>query len=331
MMKTSSSSSSLMLGRRSLLVAAAGAVLARPSLAAGYPDKPLKIIVPYVPGGGADILARYMAQMLTAPLGQPVIVENRGGAGGMIGVDVGLAAPADGSVLTLISSSYTVNPSLYKLKYDPVRDIVPIGQMSAGPLLVVVNAKSPIRTLADLAKAARAKPGQLTYASSGQGSALHLAAAQFARLAGVQMNHIPYKGGGAALTDVMSGQVDSYFAATASAMPHVEAGRLRALAVTTTSRIASLPDVPTVAECGFPGYDVTLWYGLIGPNGLPPDIVRRVNAELGKILVLPATAEKFKADGAVPSGGTPQAFGSRIAREIASWRDTVSALNIKVE
>ena len=234
-MKTSSSSSSLMLGRRSLLVAAAGAVLARPSLAAGYPDKPLKIIVPYVPGGGADILARYMAQMLTAPLGQPVIVENRGGAGGMIGVDVGLAAPADGSVLTLISSSYTVNPSLYKLKYDPVRDIVPIGQMSAGPLLVVVNAKSPIRTLADLAKAARAKPGQLTYASSGQGSALHLAAAQFARLAGVQMNHIPYKGGGAALTDVMSGQVDSYFAATASAMPHVEAGRLRALAVTTTA------------------------------------------------------------------------------------------------
>ena len=318
--------------RRSLLATALAPLLA-PSMAraAGYPDKPLKIIVPYVAGGGADILARYVAQMLTGPLGQPVIVDNRAGAGGLIGVDIGLAAPADGSVLTLVSSSYTVNPSLYKLRFDPVRDITPIGQMSAGPLLVVVGPKSQIRSLADLVAAARARPGQVSYASSGQGSALHLAAAQFARRAGVEMNHIPYKGGGAALTDVMSGQVDVYFAATASALPHVEGGRLRALAVTTARRIPSLPDVPTIAESGFPGYDVTLWYGLIGPKGLPAAIVQRLNAEIGRILLLPATAEKFKADGAVPEGGSAAAFGKRIEREIGVWHEAVTALGIKVE
>jgi tripartite-type tricarboxylate transporter receptor subunit TctC len=321
-------SSSFSLGRRALLVSAALPLIAR---AAGYPSKPVKVIVPYVPGGGADILARYMAQMLTGALGQPVIVDNRSGAGGMIGVDAGLAAPADGSVLTLISSSYTVNPSLYRIKYDPVRDITPIGQISAGPLLVVVSPASPIRSIADLVAAAKSRPGQLTYASSGQGSALHLAAAQFARRAGVQMVHVPYKGGGAALTDVMSGQVDVYFAATASALPHVEGGRLRALAVTTADRIPSLPEVPTIAQSGFPGYDVTLWYGLIGPKGLPADIVRRVNGEIATILRLGATTEKFKADGAVPAGGTPEAFGQRIASEIATWREVVGALNIKID
>jgi tripartite-type tricarboxylate transporter receptor subunit TctC len=321
-------SSSFSLGRRALLASAALPLIAR---AAGYPSKPVKVIVPYVPGGGADILARYMAQMLTGALGQPVIVDNRSGAGGMIGVDAGLAAPADGSVLTLISSSYTVNPSLYRIKYDPVRDITPIGQISAGPLLVVVSPASPIRSIADLVAAAKSRPGQLTYASSGQGSALHLAAAQFARRAGVQMVHVPYKGGGAALTDVMSGQVDVYFAATASALPHVEGGRLRALAVTTADRIPSLPEVPTIAQSGFPGYDVTLWYGLIGPKGLPTDIVRRVNGEIATILRLGATTEKFKADGAVPAGGTPEAFGQRIASEIATWREVVGALNIKID
>lgn len=321
-------SSSFSLGRRALLASAALPLIAR---AAGYPSKPVKVIVPYVPGGGADILARYMAQMLTGALGQPVIVDNRSGAGGMIGVDAGLAAPADGSVLTLISSSYTVNPSLYRIKYDPVRDITPIGQISAGPLLVVVSPASPIRSIADLVAAAKSRPGQLTYASSGQGSALHLAAAQFARRAGVQMVHVPYKGGGAALTDVMSGQVDVYFAATASALPHVEGGRLRALAVTTADRIPSLPEVPTIAQSGFPGYDVTLCYGLIGPKGLPADIVRRVNGEIATILRLGATTEKFKADGAVPAGGTPEAFGQRIASEIATWREVVGALNIKID
>ncbi len=319
--------------RRSLLLAAA-ALLAAPAFAASpvaYPAKPVRIIVPYVAGGGADILARYMAQALSQALGQPVVVENKGGAGGLVGVEVGLAAPADGSTFTLISSSYTVNPSLYKLKFDPVKDIVPIVQVSQGPLLVVTQPASPVKSMADLAALARSKPGQVTYASSGQGSALHLAAAQFARRAGVQMNHIPYKGGGAALTDVISGQVDVYFAASASALPHVQSGRLRALAVTTAERIPSLPNVPTVAEAGYPGYELALWYGLIGPKGLPPEIVQRINTEVNKVLALPATPVKFQADGAIVAGGSAAAFGARIEREIAFWREAVPALGVKPE
>ena len=318
---------------RSLLLSAT-AMLAARSLAAGpagYPSKPLRIVVPYVAGGGADILARYLAQALAAALGQPVVIENKGGAGGLVGVEAGLAAPADGSTLTLISSSYTVNPSLYKLKFDPVKDIVPIVQVSQGPLLVVTQPASPVKSMADLATLARSKPGQVTYASSGQGSALHLAAAQFARRAGVQMNHIPYKGGGAALTDVISGQVDVYFAASASALPHVQSGRLRALAVTTAERIPTLPNVPTVAEAGYPGYELALWYGLIGPKGLPPEIVQRINTEVNKVLALPATPVKFQADGAVVAGGTAAAFGARIEHEIAFWREAVPALGVKPE
>lgn len=319
--------------RRSLLLCAA-ALLAAPAFAAGptaYPAKPVRIIVPYVAGGGADILARYMAQALTAALGQPVVVENKGGAGGLVGVEAGLAAPADGSTFTLISSSYTVSPSLYKLKFDPVRDIVPIVQVSQGPLLVVTQPASPVKSMADLATLARSKPGEVTYASSGQGSALHLAAAQFARRAGVQMNHIPYKGGGAALTDVISGQVDVYFAASASALPHVQSGRLRALAVTTAERIPTLPNVPTVAEAGYPGYELALWYGLIGPKGLSPEIVQRINTEVNKMLAMPATPVKFQADGAIVAGGTAAAFGARIEREIAFWREAVPALGVKPE
>ena len=319
--------------RRFLLLSAA-AMLAAPAFAAdppAYPSRPVKIIVPYVAGGGADILARYMAQALTAALGQPVVVENKGGAGGLVGVDAGLAAPADGSTFTLISSSYTVNPSLYKLRFDPVKDIVPIVQVSQGPLLVVTQPSSPVKSMADLAALARSKPGQITYASSGQGSALHLAAAQFARRAGVTMNHIPYKGGGAALTDVISGQVDVYFAASASALPHVQSGRLRALAVTTAERIPTLPNVPTVAEAGYPGYELALWYGLIGPKGLAPEIVQRINTEVNKVLAMPATPVKFQADGAVVAGGTAAAFSARIEREIAFWRDAVPALGVKPE
>jgi len=307
------------------------AMAAAPAAAQTYPSRPIRIIVTFVPGGGADIVGRYMAQALTQALGQPVIVENKPGAGGLLGVDAGLAAPADGYTFTLISSSYTVNPSLYKLKYDPVRDITPVAQVSAGPLLVVTHPDSGLRSMADVAAAAKARPGQVSYASSGQGSALHLAAAQFASRAGVQMNHIPYKGGGAALNDVLGRQVDVYFAATASALPQVKAGKLRALAVTMPRRLGALPDVPTIAESGYPGYDVTLWYGLIGPKGLPPAIVQRINTEVNKVLALPATPEKFQADGAEPAGGTPQAFHDLIARETAHWREVVGQLGVKPE
>jgi tripartite-type tricarboxylate transporter receptor subunit TctC len=296
-----------------------------------YPSKPIRIIVTFVPGGGADILARYLAQALTKSLGQNVVVENKPGAGGLLGVEAGLAAPADGYTLTLVSSSYTVNPSLYKLKFDPLADITPIVQVSQGPLLVVANNALPIKTLADFVALAKTKPGQLNYASSGQGSALHLGAALFGDMAGITMNHVPYKGGGAALTDLMANQIDVYFAATASSVPLVKTGRLKALAVTGTSRIAALPEVPTIAESGYVGYDVTLWYGLIGPKGLPADIVAKLNTEVNRVLAQKETPQKLENDGAVVAGGTASHFQNVIRKEVQMWRTVVTKLGVKIE
>ncbi len=296
-----------------------------------YPSKPIKLIVTFVPGGGADILARYLAQGLSTSLGKPVLVDNKPGAGGLIGIQTGLAAPADGYTLTLISSSYTVNPSLYKLKFDPVNDMTPIVQASKGPLLVVVNASQHIKTLADFIAKAKAKPAQLTYASSGLGSALHLGAALFADQAGISINHVPYKGGGAALNDLLANQVDIYFAATASALPLVQSGKLQALAVTGSKRIPALPDTPTIEEQGFKGYDVTLWYGIIGPKGMPQDVVDRINSEVNTILAKKDTASRLEADGATPSGGTPLEFKNIIRKEIDLWSKVVTKIGIVPE
>ncbi len=296
-----------------------------------YPSKPIKLIVTFVPGGGADILARYLAQALTTSLGKPVLVDNKPGAGGLIGIQAGLSAPADGYTLTLISSSYTVNPSLYKLKFDPVNDMTPIVQASKGPLLVVVNASQSIKSLADFVAKAKSKPAQLTYASSGLGSALHLGAALFADQAGISINHVPYKGGGAALNDLLANQIDIYFAATASALPLVQSGKLQALAVTGTKRIPALPDTPTIEEQGYKGYDVTLWYGLIGPKGMPHDLVDKINSEVNTILIKKDTATRFEADGAIPSGGTPAEFKTIIRKEIELWNKVVTKIGIVPE
>ena len=296
-----------------------------------YPSKPIKLIVTFVPGGGADILARYLAQALTTSLGKPVLVDNKPGAGGLIGIQAGLSAPADGYTLTLISSSYTVNPSLYKLKFDPVNDMTPIVQASKGPLLVVVNASQSIKSLADFVAKAKSKPAQLTYASSGLGSALHLGAALFADQAGISINHVPYKGGGAALNDLLANQIDIYFAATASALPLVQSGKLQALAVTGTKRIPALPDTPTIEEQGYKGYDVTLWYGLIGPKGMPQDLVDKINSEVNAILIKKDTATRFEADGAIPSGGTPAEFKAIIRKEIELWNKVVTKIGIVPE
>ncbi|GGX21523.1 MFS transporter [Pigmentiphaga litoralis] len=301
------------------------------ALHAAYPDKPVKLIVTFVPGGGADLLARYLAKELSASLKQPVVVENKPGAGGLIGIDAGLAAAPDGYTLTLISSSYTVNPSLYKLKFDPVTGITPIVQASSGPLLIVTPPNFPARTVPELIALAKSKPGDINYASSGLGSIIHLATERFDSMAGIRMTHIPYKGGGNAQTDLMAGQVDVYFAATASALPHVASGKMRAVAVTTPKRIAALPQVPTVAESGLPGYDATLWYGLIGPKGMPQDIVDRLNKEVNVILKTDGAKEKLLADGAEPAGGTPAQFRDTIQKEIGVWGAIVKKLDIKPE
>ena len=258
------------------------ALMFSPGVYASYPDKPIRMIVTFVPGGGADVLARYMAKEMADVLGQPVVVENRTGAGGLIGVEAGLAAAPDGYTLTLISSSYTVNPSLYKLKFDPVKDISPIIKMSAGPMLAVTSNKSGIKTVAELVATGKKSPGAINFASSGQGSVIHLANELFNQRADIKMTHIPYKGGGNALIDLLANQVDLYFAATASALPHVRSGKINAVAVTTPNRIPALPDVPTIAESGFPNYEATLWYGLIGPKGMPVAVVDKLNTVIIK-------------------------------------------------
>jgi len=309
----------------------AAALLSLPVLAQTYPVKPVRIVVPFAPGGGSDFIARFTAQRLTESLGKQVIVENRPGAGGLLGIEAGVRADPDGYTLTLIASSYTVNPALYPLKFAPVNDITPVVQLSQGPMLVVVNPKLPVKTVQDLIGLAKSKPGQISFASAGQGSITHMAAELFISLAGLRMIHIPYKGTGPALTDTIGGQTDVLFSSTATALPQVKAGRLRAVAVTTATRLAAEPNVPTLAESGVAGYDVPLWHGLIGPKGLPRPVVERINAEVGKILRLKETADQLQTDGVSPAGGTPEEFRERIQKEIALWRKVVADTGVKVE
>jgi tripartite-type tricarboxylate transporter receptor subunit TctC len=312
-------------------LAAALFALSSPSMAQQYPVKPVRIVVPFAPGGGSDFIARFIAQRLTEGLKQQVIVENKPGAGGVLGIEAGIKSPPDGYTLTLIASSYTVNPSVYKLNFDPVNDITPIIQMSQGPLVVVVRPSLPVKTTQDLIALAKSKPGQVNFASSGQGSVIHMATELFQSMAGVKMNHIPYKGTGPALTDTLGGQTDVFFSSTATAMPHVQAGKLRAVAVSTAKRIPALPEVPTIAESGVPGYDVVLWHGLIGPKGLPRPIVDRINGEVTKALALKATAEQLQNDGVAPAGGSPEQFRTQIEKEIKLWRKVATDAGVKAE
>jgi tripartite-type tricarboxylate transporter receptor subunit TctC len=310
---------------------ALAATLAFASSAQDYPTKPVRIIVPFAPGGGSDFIARFIAQRLTGSFGKQVIVENKPGAGGVLGIEQGVKSPPDGYALTLIASSYTVNPSVYKLNFDPVGDITPIIQISQGPLLVVVRPSLAANNIKELVALAKSKPGQINFASSGQGSVIHLATELFDTLAGVKMNHIPYKGTGPALTDTIGGQTDVFFSSTATAMPHVQSGKLRALAVTTAKRIPALPNVPTIAESGVPGYEVVLWHGLIGPKGLPGPIVERINRDVTKVLGLQETAAQLQTDGVAPAGGSAAQFGAQIRKEIGMWRKVVADANVKVE
>jgi len=312
-------------------IAAAMLGISPAAIAQQYPTKPVRIIVPFAPGGGSDFIARFTAQRLTAALGWQVIVENRPGAGGLLGIESGVKADPDGYTLTLINSSYTVNPALYPIKFDPLNDITPVIQVSQGPILVVANPKLPVKTTKELIALAKSKPGQISFASAGQGSISHMAAELFMSTAGIKMNHIPYRGTGPALTDTIGGQTEIFFSSTATALPHVKAGRLRAIAVTTAKRLAAEPDVPALAESGVPGYDVALWHGLVGPKGLPRPVVDRINTEVNKILKLKETADQLQTDGVSPLGGTPEKFAEQIREDVELWRKVVAATGVKVE
>jgi tripartite-type tricarboxylate transporter receptor subunit TctC len=314
-----------------VIVACATLALCAPAAAQQYPAKPVKVIVAFPPGGGNDFIARFIAARLSASLGQQFIVENRPGAGGTLGVEQGLKAPPDGYTLTLISNSYTVNPSLYKIRFDPLADMTPLIQISQGPYLVVVHPSLAVKSLGELIALARARPDDINFASSGQGSVGHLATELFASMAGFRLNHVPYKGTGPALTDTIGGQTNALLGSVANTLPHVRSGRLRALAVTTPRRLTAEPEIPTVAEAGVPGYETTLWHGLIGPKGLPPAIVAQINAEVTRVLKLKETAEQLQNDGVSPAGGTPQEFLETIRREIGVWRKVVQDAGVRAE
>jgi tripartite-type tricarboxylate transporter receptor subunit TctC len=311
---------------------ATAALVASPPLSGQqYPAKPVKIIVAFPPGGGNDLIARVVVQRLTRALGQQFIVENKPGAGGSIGFRSGIKSPPDGYTLTFISSSYAVNASLYRLDYDPVADITPVIETSHGPFLVLVHPSLAARNLDELIALAKSKPGQINFATGGQGTNTHLAAELLATMAGIKITVVHYKGVAPALTDTVGGQTNAMISTSAAPLPHVKAGRLRALAVTTSTRIPALPDIPTVAESAVPGYEVVSWYGLIGPKGMPRPIVDRLNAEVTKALRLKETAERLQSDGQSPAGGSPEQLLATIEKEIVLWRKVVSNIGVKAE
>jgi len=305
--------------------------LAGTGFAQQYPNKPIKIIAPFAPGGGSDFIARVAAQKLSERLKQAVIVENRPGAGGNLGAEIAVKALPDGYTLLLIAGSYTVNPSLYKLSFDPVNDIAPIIQLSQGPFLVAVHPSVPARTLKELIEYARQNPDKLAYGTSGSGSITHLATELFLDMAKIKMVHVPYKGTGPALNDAIAGTVQVLFGSVATTMQHVKSGRLRGLAVTTPKRIAAAPDIPTVAEAGVPGYGVILWHGLVAPKGVPKAIIDKLNAELNQVLKAKELEENLAADGVTPAGGTPEQFQALIRNDIERWRKVVQQAGVKLE
>jgi len=319
--------------RRNLITTIAAAALAAavPVLtAADYPSKPIRFIVATAPGGGTDFVARLMGHKLAEALGQQVIVDNRPGAGSTLGYELGVRAAPDGYTFTMITPSYAINPSLYSLRFDPLNDFTPVIPVARGPYVVVVHPSLPVKTVQELIALAKAKPGQIIYGSSGQGAIVHLTTELFLNMAGVKMTHVPYKGGGPAMTDLIAGHIQLVFATSQVGLPQAKAGRLRALAVTTPERIAAEPDLPTVAESGVPGYEVTNWHGLIEPKGVPRAIVERLNSEMTKIIKLREMEDRLQADGMSPAGGTPEQLYEQIRKEIEQWRQVVARAGIRI-
>ncbi len=319
---------------RALRTAFAGAALVLAASAhAAYPDKPIRIIVAFVPGGGTDVSARLMAPELQKRLGQPVTVDNRGGAGGNMGTDMAARAAPDGYTLLMGNiAPNAINVSIYKnLPYDPEKDLAPIALVAVTPNILVVNKDLPVNSVKDLLALAKAKPDTLNYPSAGRGTSSHLAGELFDSMGHVKMVHVPYKGGGAAMTDLLGGQVQVFFATMPAAMSFVNSGQLKALAVTSEKRSLSKPDIPTIAESGLPGYSATTWYGLYAPKGTPAAIINRINKEAVEILKEPEMREKMLTAGLEPAGGTPKQFADFIHGEIGKWGKVARQAGIEAE
>ncbi len=304
----------------------------------GWPNKPVRIVVPFAPGGTTDILARAVAPELAKAFGQPFVVDNRAGAGGNVGADLVAKSPADGYTLLMGTvGTHGINKSLYaKMPFDPQKDFAPITLVAGVPNVMVMNtekaAKLGINSVADFVKYAKANPGKLSMASSGNGTSIHLAGELFKSKNGIFMTHIPYRGSGPALLDMIGGNVDVMFDNLPSAMPQIKGGKLKAFAVTSAERSAAMPELPTVEEAGkLKGFEASSWFGLLAPAGTPPEIVSRIQQEVAKALATPAIKEKMLSQGAIPSGNTPQQFSQLIDSEITKWAQVVKASGAKVD
>ncbi len=327
-------------GRRELLQAGVGLaglaacppVFAQGDPAPDFPSRAIRLIVPFAPGGGTDIVARTIGQKLTEAWRQPVVVENRAGGNGTIGANAVAKAPADGYTLSMLTSSHSVNVSLQgnKHPYDLLKDFAPISQVTRQPYVLVANPRLP-KAVQELIALARSNPGKLTYGSSGIGGTSHLAGALFGSLADLEMTHVPYRGGEPAMTDVVAGQIDMLFSTLLQSHGLIQAGKLRALAVTTAMRSPALPQVPTMQEGGVPGYEVNPWYGVAAPAGTPAAIANKLGREIARIVRLPDVIQRMATDGSEPVGSTPEQFAAHINSEVEKWRDLIRKTGIRTE
>ncbi len=303
------------------------------SAIAAFPDRPVRLVVPFGPGGGTDLLARVVAEQMSRALGQPVVVENKPGAGGTIGTDFVAKSKADGYTLLMgTNATVALAPGLYKqLPYDSVKDLTPVASIATGPSILVVNATVPASDVQALVAYLKSKPGELNYGSAGNGSMAHIATSLMNQLAGTRSTHIPFKGGAAATQELVAGRLQFMIAGPVETVPLVESGKVRALAVTTSSRFAGLPALPTMAEAGIPGYEITNWFGVFAPAGTPQDVVDRLAASIAPFLADPAAAAAFQKQGVQPAPMSPAEYRAFVQRDVAKWTREVRALNITLE
>lgn len=301
--------------------------------AQSYPNKPVRMVVPFPPGGTTDILARAVGQKLSESWGQQVLIDNRPGAGGNIGTDIVAKSAPDGYTLLMGTvGTHSINASLYgKLPFDPIKDFAPVTLVASVPNVLVVNSTVDAKSVKELIALAKSKPGQLTFASSGNGTSIHLAGELFKTMTGTAMLHIPYKGSAPAITDLLGGQTNMMFDNLPSAMPHIKSGKLRALAVTSVSRSPASPDTPTIAESGIPGYEASSWFGVLAPAGTPKDVIARIHADIVKALNTPEIKERLSGQGAEPVGNTPEQFAQHIKSETIKWAKVVKDSGAKVD
>jgi tripartite-type tricarboxylate transporter receptor subunit TctC len=323
--------------RRGSAIAAAicAALMVVPSAYAQtkYPVKPIRLIVPFPPGGGTDILSRLMAAKLTDIAGWQIVVDNRPGAGGNIGLQTAALAAPDGYTMVMgQTSNLAINPALYsKLPYDPIKSFVPVSLVSASPIALLVSAKSPYKTLPDFVAAAKTRPGELTFGSPGSGTVAHLTGELFQRAAGIKYVHVPYKGAAQGLPDLLGGRIDLFSGSLETAMPHIKAGTIRGLAITSLQRTAAAPDVPTVAESGYKGFDATSWFGILVARGTPQPIVDQLTAEITKVLQLPDVKERLASTGGLPVKTGPAEFATLLKADVERWARIVKESGAKVE